>query len=777
MQTVNVAKESADEQLSRHGQFGPRFGHLGSRQLPFTWDWGVLLAGLVTYAILVTYLSDLRAGNLFTAAWDLGINQQLLSTTAHGRLLYETADLASYNAHSYLQVHSTYIAFAIAPIYAAVPVPSTLFALQSSLFAASAIPLYIIASEYVRRPWLRLASVSLYLLGFGVISGLMFDFHWESFLPLEFLVFFLLVRRERFAASLVPFALGTLTLEVFPFLAAGVLLLGLFDRAEHLSWNRHRLLKDPSARLLCAMLVLALAAYVTVRVFQYTVIPATLGVPSSTGGSAGGIASTIGWGANATTLPDSLAYWLLVFATFGFLPVLAPRYLILSSPWFTYSVIVAPWFSHYFGGAFTLIAAAPLAVAAVVGLGEVERWRATSRLPLALFAGLVALTVALLVLSAVPGGSARILMYSDGPSFWVFIFLLLGIAVALSEWMRRERSHPAVTEVTSSGQFRTRSRGVLPLMVAMIVTVLLFDAVMSPMNGANQGATPIPGYQFSWGQNPMSGEMNWITSQLPANAQVLASNHLFPYVANDPNAWAVPFFVIDRSNPMPWFPFTPENLPRYALVDAMEMPWVPSFLAVDLFNASVFGLVAYAFMTQYPGTVYLFERGYAGGPQAREVVAPRAQYDFGSANLTVGPAGRVENLVQSEFGHVIVSSWVGPAGSSEENIWGGPNLSMLPGSYRVTFNLSGVPALGSSGSQPVLDLRVTWTAGAEAPVLWQAEITAAGLPGPSWIEYSVVLNLSQPYPLVNVQGFLVLINGQPAGQVELNYIHVQAVAA
>ena len=750
---------------------------LGNWRHPDAEAW-FLIVLVVAYAVLLTYLSYLRSANFYTANWDLGINQQLLWTAAHGRLLYETSDLSFYNAHSFLQVHSAYLAFAVAPVYSAAATPLTLFGLQSAVFAASAVPLYLVAREMITRRWLRLTPVVLYLASFGVVAGLLFDFHWEAFLPLELLTFFLLIRRERTLLSLIPLAIGTLTLEVFPVLAGGVLLLALYERAESHRWRWKPVTTDPRVRVLLGVAVLCVAAYATVRLFQYVVIPDLLGVPSTSGGSGGSVSNMFGWAANSVTLPHSIAYWLLLLAAFAFLPLLAPRYLILSLPWFVYSVMIAPWFSHYFGEAYALIPASTLALASIAGISRLERSKSTGPAYARLVAVAVVPAIALVAAASLEGGSARILGYSAGWTFWVPIVLFFAVVTALSIRLHRDRRPVARApepDTSPVPQRSVRPERVLAPFAALVITVLVLDAVMSPMNTVNQDATPIPGYQFGWGENPMAGEMGWFTSMIPSDAQVLASNHLFPYVANDPNAWAVPWFVINSSNPVPWFPFTPSNLPQFVLADASEMPWMPSFLAVALFNTSIYGLVSYAFLPSFPGTVYLFEKGHVGAAEARVVVPPPIQYEFGAANLSLGPAGTVESVSHSQFGEVIASQPVVASRSPEINIWSGPGISLLPGSYRITFNLSGAANVTANGSQPVLDLELNWTAGVQGDVLWRTTVTASQLPSWAWVDHTATIDLTEPYPLVNLQGFLELQDGRAAGWVDLNFIEVQSL--
>lgn len=87
---------------------------------------------VVAFTGALTYFSQLRFENFLTGAFDLGVNHQLLWTGSHGYLLYETPDRLISGIHSFLEINSTYLAFAVAPLYSTFPVPATPFALQSA---------------------------------------------------------------------------------------------------------------------------------------------------------------------------------------------------------------------------------------------------------------------------------------------------------------------------------------------------------------------------------------------------------------------------------------------------------------------------------------------------------------------------------------------------------------------------------------------------------------------------------------------------------------------
>ncbi len=762
---------------------GPRTGGASSggaatrpkRLQGLPWDWLVLLVMLVSYASLMTYFSELRAESFFTSNWDLGINQQLLWSATHGRLLYEAGDFEYYGVRSFLQVHSAYLAFLIAPLYSAAPVPLTLFALQSTVVAASAVPLYLLARSVLRRPPLALLVVGAYLVSFGVVSSLMYDFHWEAFLPLEYLTFFLLVLRRRYIWALVPLAVGALTLEVFPFLAVGVALFFFFEQASTAKFRWRTIVRNRDARVLASFLVLSVVAYGMLRVAQYLLIPALVGQ----GGHAAGLGASsaglfaVSW--NAVTLSDSATYWLLLLAGFGFLPLLSPRHLILSLPWLYYSIVVAPLFSNYFGTAYGFVAVPALAVAFVYGL---ERFRGAprpSRVDQLLWAGLPIGAIALAVAAGSQGGAARILGHHGGLELWVPVAFLVVLAVALDlRMLRPSLGRGTLGERPSRRRALSARHATAATICALFVAVLVMDGAMSPMNPQNFNATPIPGYQFEFGTNPMSLQMGWVTGFLPPEAQVLASDHLFPYVANDVNAWPYVWYQISPATPMPpYFPFTASNLPQFVLTDSSEFGLFPAYLRGDLLNPHIYGIVAYVYANASPGTVYLFSRGYTLPPEVRYLSPKLLQYYYAAESLSLGVDGSVRPDPASAFGSVIRTVPIGAQPGSVVDVWYGPYVTLLPSTYQVTFSLSGRMTNATNAAFPIAYLDGSYDSGAVGALLFTLPIFANQVGPDSWSTLSVTISVTLPLPNVEFRGMVALTStGLPAASLTLNYIEL-----
>jgi len=742
-----------------------------------SFDQVLLLVMATSFVAIISFLCQLRYENFLTYDWDLGLNQQMLWSTTHGRLLYETADLEFYGVHSFLQIHSTYIAIPFSLVYSAAPFAGTLFVIQSAAFASSVFPLYLIARRILASRALTFSLIGIYLIGFTVISALFFDFHWESFIPVEFLSFYYLVERRRYAWSIVPALLGMLTLEVFPFLIVGVVLCGLADRVDKVGFWRDTLFRDRDTRILASLLVLAVVGYALLRLAEYWIIPHAIGQPSVPIAGSQDPLVLFALTASSATLPQSTIYWLLLLASLGMLPLLAPRFLLLSVPWVFASVFVTPAFSDNFGDQYSLIAIAPLAVAAANGLAWLEGRGVTTRKGLPTSVLLVVTSASLVGLAVFEDGSRELLSGILAPPAWVVLLLPMFGLLLIVPWRTERLKHvpKGLASVILPPITKPVRRALRRLPFGLLLSAALLSVVMSPLNPTNTGATQYPGYfGFQWNENPVAGEMGWILGEMPRNATVLASDNLFPYLANDPNAYPVPWYQVTPGDP-PFFPFSANVTPKFVLVDSSQFAFLPPNLQPVLWNSSVYGLVAYIFYQQYPGSLYLFEHGFTGALAVRNLSPLPSNYYFTGANLSIGPSGQGIQDGNAKFGVAVESvQATNPAGNGQ-CIWYGPYATFPPGQYTVTLNLSGNASPASRTPNPQLLLVDASGLGSPGYYFLQP-IFAAQLSGTSWAEFHFNVTIDKPYPNEEIRGYLVYpsysAGARPNGQILLNYVEV-----
>lgn len=751
------------------GPPAPAVPSLGRRLLSLI-PFGDGLAFLAIASVFVagmTYLGILRFENFFTGNWDLGINQQLLWTTTHGRLLYETGDASFYNVQSFLQVHPTFVALLIAPIYGAAPSPTTLFVVQSLVFVASVIPIFLLVRQLVADRAMVWAVIVLYLASFPVVSSLLYDYHWEAFIPLEYLSFFYLVRSRRYVWSLVPLAFGLLTLEVFPFLVVGVAFLILYEEYAKARPRLHGFLRNRQIQIAIALVIGMVVAYVALRLVQYVAVPVILGSSSGLSQVPGAISSPFAIDLTWKSLGLSSSYWLLLMAAVAFLPLYAPRYLLLTLPWFVYSVFLSPFFSSQFGNQYALVAMATLSVAMVFGYGRVlqiaPRIRAQGILILLLLVSGLALLVASI------GWSRTLLSRSISWPLHVLIAILPAGILASIVYMRLRNRRGSASGPPAKAPTWMHPPSRSTVVAATVVAFVAFNVAMSPLNPGNFRATEYPGYSLKYAPNPAAAQMEWVTSQIPANAVVLTSTFLFPYVANNPNAWAVPWYPPAPNQPPFRLPFSPTNLPRYVLTDAFDWGNFPSFITSALSNSSTYGLVAFVYVTGYPGTISLFEIGYLGPTEGRFVSEALPVRYFSAQNLTVGPSGQVRAVNSSKFGEVIDTVPVMHPTISNRTIWSGRTMSLPPGSYELTASLSGGSSSNGNSSEPILTMTGESPNGTSVYNLF---VYGSELSPEGWSEVHWFLNLPEAYPEFSFQGYLDYLGGNPNGWISLNYIEV-----
>ena len=136
--------------------------------------------------------------------WDLGLINQVLWNTAHGRMFeYSFRDI------SYAGDHWQPFLLVLVPLKRLHSGPEGLLVVQAIVLAAAAIPLYAAVRSAGR--WAAVAVAGAYLLGLGVARAVSFDFHTEAFAPLfAFTALWALTHRHRMVFVVVGLLILTL---------------------------------------------------------------------------------------------------------------------------------------------------------------------------------------------------------------------------------------------------------------------------------------------------------------------------------------------------------------------------------------------------------------------------------------------------------------------------------------------------------------------------------------------------------------------------------------
>lgn len=570
---------------------------------------------MVLFSLLYSLLSYLRYLNFYTSNWDFGIMQQMLWTGSHGYLLYESANYVHVGALSFLEIHSAYIAVPISYIYGVFPSPFTLFIIQALVVTSSIVPIMYITRDYgLSRRTSYLISL-IYLTNFGIIAALLYDFHWESFLPVEFFTTFLLMLRKQYRFAVVLLILGDATLEVFPFLMIGIVLFFMAELHGKKGDTIWAFLRSKDGIWLTLLFVLSVISYIVIRVLERVVIPMLVNQPPSLSSVTGDVTSLF------TLAPFSLHefiitlfYWALIFLSMGFVSILYPRHILLALPWIFNTFLLFPSYSSSFGNQYTFIAVPPIFLGLILSLKKYTKTvdKIPKYWPYVVEISIVAFFIFYVTFLFLQPSIRSSVAYNSIVFISISLLALMTIiyvfrkrALLFFKWLRHlrasvdvERKMPAVASIT-----------------LFAVLIIILNLALGPLNTGNFELYSGPSYEFQWQVNKEYPFALQLASQVPSNATVLASDNLFPYVANNPNAFSLYWFPFEEAD-APYFPFNKTNLPDFVFVDASQY-YLPQFLINILENGTQYGLVSLIHSNSYPGSIYLYEKGYVG--QTRNV--------------------------------------------------------------------------------------------------------------------------------------------------------------
>jgi uncharacterized membrane protein len=709
------------------------------RSAAWTWRWrrpwtplNWLVLFVVLYTVVSVTLSDLRRLEFLTTNWDLGIFQQALWSAGHGYPFFEVGDYETYGSPSILLVHPAFVLFVLVPLYAAVPSALTLFVVQSVAVAGAAFPLYAIGLEILKRPRRALLPPILYLVWAPLLASNLYDFHLEAFLPLELFALFWLLLKSRFREAFAVAAIAFATLEVGPVMVFFVGLFFVVDRllsrpssaasdAPRAGWSERavafgRRLRSaagsPTVRVAALLTVVSLVAYAALRYAEYTALYVYWGghptVASSqyiVGTSAVGLTSALPSHVAYTTL-----FWVVLYALVGFVPWFAPRTLVLVAPWVVYT-----YWSGYsqfstIGFQYTFVPAAPIFIGVVYGLDRLDR-----------------------------GTRVRVVRRVWG-YFWE---------------PRPATSDAGIDPRRRRGRRSARASWGVVALAALIVA----NGLAGPMDPLRQRTFGgVPGYSLTYGLAPGYSETQQLVDLLPAHAIVLASDDLFPFVANDVNAYSLLWYAASPN----YLPFNATVPPAFVLLADNQVFAVPLWLRPMLYSANDYGLRGMVWSTPI-GPVLLFEHGYIGPTDAvggTPVLSPTAYH---GQELRIGDAGALRSDPNATYGQVVQST-----GLLLAPVWYGPYVSLPAGSYTVTLLLKAEPVDVAAPPNPLLPILLVNATAFGTPFGVNLYLDYGALDHFGWTSVRFSIYLRLPALNVEVLGFL----ESPIAVVQLNYAEI-----
>jgi uncharacterized membrane protein len=555
---------------------------------------------IAAFTALIVMLSSLRYVDFFTSNDDLGIFVQQLTSVKSGFLLYEAGDFQGYGTLSYLEIHATYVELPYAYFYNLVGNPVILFATEGFAVAIGMIPLYFISKHIGLNQNYTIALLVLYLFSFPMISSLMYDFHWMSFMPFFFLSAFYLISVRKYVLAGIAILFGSLTLEVFPFLALGILLYYFVDRGGLQLFSRPRSVLARDYLYLYGLAVIAIAIFLFERVMQLNVIPAYLNNQS-------GIANLIRYGL-PSLLPSitrlnqfifPVTYWPMIFASFGFIPLLDRKSLILSIPWIYETFLLHQSYANV-TEQYNFIALSSVVIGLAFGLKKLSDGKTSpnsKRMPYIVSASGIIIICANLG-SVITFHTGYVLMA---------IVTVVSVAIAFTIYLSRSKNGNALKASV------IKHINVKYALIVLVLLLLVFNFLAGPLNTNNSIPTTDSGYAFSYTINPEFHAAESLAGMIPKNATVAASDNLFPFVATDLKAYSFYWLPLDELGRPGYYNFSDPMIFQYVFVDQSQIGLVPPTMAAAITNLSLFGVYASVVSTNsYPGNITLYERNYTG---------------------------------------------------------------------------------------------------------------------------------------------------------------------
>jgi uncharacterized membrane protein len=697
-----------------------------------------LTVAILVYIGVALSFSILRVLNFNAANWDLGIFQQALWSSGHGKLFYESGDYEYTLVQSFFQSHPSFILYALAPLYAWMPSPVVLLGLQAIVVGLAAVPLYLIAVRLSGSRMKGLIAGLMFLAWTPVLSGNLFDFHLESFLPLElFSVFYLFLRRYYVSALLLS-CLPAITIEAGPVLT---FVIGLFFvwpwwKSFQASLAEVRSGLPPKSRLGpflrrsarqirkwlsrsevvagLVLMVLSLLLYVTVREIQGTVVLQFLPPGSGPASHLPGFSLArlgLTWTGLQTGLLNKLFYWTIIYALLAFIPFRVPKTILLILPWWVFTVFSGNTDFARLGYQYGLVAAAPVLIGLAYGLVTIPLGGAPKAFPQA-------------STQEVPASTGTASTGGRGPA----------------------RSSQATAWAVVIG--------------LAIVANLAFSPV-NPFvqNSHGQG----PGYDVSYSLGNGTGQVLSVASLIPENATVIASDNLFPFVANHNQAYT----LTSTSVIPPHLPLNATNFPTFVLICQAQLPAVPLWFSYYLYNPSFYGLRALVGETSL-GPVLLFQAHYSGPTLELRPIAFQNNTVFHGRGLDVGSAGAIVSDVNDSYGTAIRS-----VPGINEAIWYGPYTTLPAGSYSVQVLVHGWVPAGSVGPAPGQGVLTIESTAFGHRAFFSSTYTLAQIDRGEWTSLNFTIQTSEPLLQVQVVG--IPTDFKQNVVIEMNYVVISEI--
>ncbi|AAY81223.1 DUF2079 domain-containing protein [Sulfolobus acidocaldarius] len=411
----------------------------------------------VIFNILVNLMFYIRLYDLYSGAFDLGIFLQELYSTLHGRIFYDSPNFTYYGVISGLGIHPYFIMFFLLPIYYFFPSWLTLSLTQSLIISLSSIYVYKIGSTLFKENGFRtlpLIFTILYLFNPLSISGYLYDFHAEVFFPLFYLgayYYYLIKAWRRFSTFIIFLLLSMEAAYPIVILFMIYLIIKSYKKGTKIKF----FLKNTTLFLI--FIIISIIMGLTIPHYLNSIF-----ATSSHSSTTHYLYSTITYlflkGINYAWSFKS-SFWLMYFASFGFLPLFSPIELLPALPYIGTSLFSIMLTYSGIGYQYVFIALGPMATASLHSLNTLLK-------------------------------------------------------------------RPGVIKVAL----------VIVLFISFLLNPFTYNNLQAMNSPRYYGGGYVPPFNLSLANSNYEVISN-MTSLIPENAVVLASNNLFPFVANNLNSY------------------------------------------------------------------------------------------------------------------------------------------------------------------------------------------------------------------------------------------------
>ncbi|MEM3696135.1 MAG: DUF2079 domain-containing protein [Candidatus Bathyarchaeia archaeon] len=186
-----------------------------------------VLIAILIYTICFSIAEIITYYSFQIYTWDLGIFNQALWNTLHGRFLYYTTEPFYTRTRCFLGTHFSPIILLVLPIYAIYPKPEGLLVISTFIVAIGALPAYDLANFFLKKEKTA-AILGIFYLLYPPLQGVTISgFSPEPFAVTIFLFVVLYLVKSDFRKLALAVAFGLLTHEASSVVIAFIALYGM----------------------------------------------------------------------------------------------------------------------------------------------------------------------------------------------------------------------------------------------------------------------------------------------------------------------------------------------------------------------------------------------------------------------------------------------------------------------------------------------------------------------------------------------------------------------